>query len=172
MSNRVRCATCGEEHDLSDLEPGYRLPDAYFAVPEGERAHRTNFSRGQGRIRDAEDTERRHFLRVLLPIPVRGERRNCSWGVWVEVSGPAWQLTYDRWDDPVQHEEPPFPGTLANSLKGYDGTLGLPGLVQLTGPTTPPRFVLDRGVEHPLVRDQREGVYPERVVEWLTAHVH
>jgi hypothetical protein len=170
--DRVKCAQCGEEHDLSNLEPSYARPDAYFGVPPEERSTRTSFSVGEGRIRDAEDTERRHFLRVLLRIPIRGEQQTCAWGVWVEVDGYYWQRAYDRWDDPLQHDEPPFPGRLANELKAFQRTFGLPGRVQLTGPSTAPNFILDPVVEHPLAGEQRQGVYPERVIEWLMAHIH
>lgn len=105
-----------------------------------------------------------------MPVPVRGEEHACSWGVWVEVSARAWNRTRELWDAPDQHEEPPFPGVLANSLDGYEGTLGLPGKVRLTGPTTVPEFRFDAEVEHPIAREQREGVYPERVYEWLGRH--
>lgn len=169
--DRVQCAKCGVEHDLSSLEPSYARPDAYYAVPPEEREARTNFGDSAGRIRDAEDTERRHFVRALLRMPVRGQSEVCAWGVWVEVEGRHYQRVHELWDDPAQDREPPFPGRLANALKGYEGTLDLSGRVQLTGPDTAPDFVLDP-VGHPLAREQRAGVYPERVVEWLMAHVH
>jgi hypothetical protein len=168
----VRCALCGEQHDLLALEPNYAWPDAYHEVPKKQRKYLTNFSRDDGRIRNADDTERRHFLRVLLSVPIRGEGRDIAWGVWVEVSAADWERAYDLWDDPRQGEQPPFPARLANALRGYEGTLGLPGLVRLTGPNTPPLFELAADVDHPLAREQREGVYPERVVEWVSAHHH
>jgi hypothetical protein len=169
---KVRCATCGEEADLLAMEPSYDRPDAYFEVPKRQREYLTNFSKDDGRIRNAEDTERRHFLRVLLSIPIRGDQRDIAWGVWVELSAADWERAYDLWDDPDQANEPPFPATLANALKGYEGTLGLPGRVRLTGPTTAPLFELDENVDHPLAREQREGVFAERVVEWISAHHH
>jgi hypothetical protein len=169
---RVRCATCGEESDLLAMEPSYGRPDAYFEVPKDQREYLTNFSKDDGRIRNVDDTERRHFLRVLLSVPIRGEKKDCAWGVWVEVSGTDWERAYDLWDDPKQVDEPPFPATLANALKGYEGTLGLPGRVQLTGPKTAPLFELDPGVDHPLASEQREGVFAERVIEWVSAHHH
>ncbi len=169
---KVRCAICGEESDLLAMEPSYGRPDAYFKVPKRQREYLTNFSKDDGRIRNADDTERRHFLRVLLSIPIRGGDRDVAWGVWVEVSGADWERAYELWDDPDQAKAPPFPATLANALKGYEGTLGLPGRVQLTDPATAPLFELDASLDHPLAREQREGVCPERVVEWVSAHHH
>ena len=178
--DRMRCAHCGEEHDLSELEPSYDRPDAYFEVRAEERDARTHFDSDDGRIHDAPSgaeggegaREGRHFLRALLPIPVRGEDGSCSWGVWVEVSRWAWERTRRRWNDPGQRDEPPSAGQLATALLGYDGTLGLPGRVQLTGPATAPCFILDDAVAHPLARDQRDGVFPERVLEWLSSVSH
>jgi hypothetical protein len=168
----VRCATCGEEKELLAMEPSYGRPDAYFEVPKKQRQFLTNFSKDDGRIRNADDTERRHFLRVLLSIPIRGEERDCAWGVWVEVNEADWERAYDLWEDPEQSKLPPFPATLANALRGYENTLGLRGQVRLTGPTTAPLFELDPDVDHPLAREQREGVFAERVVEWVSAHHH
>jgi hypothetical protein len=169
---KVRCATCGQEHDLVTVEPNYSWPDAYHEVPKKQRKYLTSFGTDDGRIRNAEDTERRHFLRVLLSVPITGESADVAWGVWVEVSAADWERAYERWEDPKQAEEPPFPARLANSLRGYEGTLGLPGTVKLTGPGMAPLFELDADVEHPLVQEQREGVTRERVVEWVSAHHH
>jgi hypothetical protein len=169
---KVRCTTCGEESDLLAMEPSYSRPDAYFEIPKDQREFLANFSSDDGRIRNAEDTERRHFLRVLLSIPIRGEARDVAWGVWVEVSPADWERAYDLWDDPKQGKEPPFPAKLANTLRCYEGTVGLPGQVQLTSPKAAPVFTLDPDADHPLARDQREGVQIDRVIEWVSAHHH
>ena len=172
--DRARCPTCGEEHDLSEFEPTYRRPDAYLEVPEDERAFRTIAGKDDCRVRDADDTNRRFFLRVMLPVPVRGTVAPCNWGVWVEVTESSFARTHELWDAPeaAQLLEPTFAASLANTLLGYTGTVGLPGRVQLTGPTTTPRFTLDSDLVHPLALEQRNGVFPERVVEWLAAHMH
>lgn len=172
--DRLRCPTCGEEHDLSDFEPSYRHPDPYLAVAADEREFRTISGSDDCRVRDADDTERRYFLRVLLPVPIRGSAERCCWGVWIEVSEAAFERTRELWDAPAAEQlaEPAFSGYLANALNGYEGTLGLPGEVQLTGPVTAPIFTLAADLAHPLAVEQRGGVYPERVVEWIAAHVH
>jgi len=166
----VRCTTCGAEHDWSDLEPVFHRPDAYLEVPESEREHRTLASNDDCRIRDADDTWRRYFLRVLMPIPVRGEARDCRWGLWVEVSAATFARVRALWDQPGQAGEPPFAATVANTVRGYPATLGLPGQFRLTGPTTPPFFHFDPAVDHPLAAEQRAGVFPERILEWLHEH--
>jgi hypothetical protein len=154
------------------MEPSFERPDAYWAVPEAERPHRTLAGKSDCRIRDLADTERRYFLRVMLPIPIRGESRDCNWGIWVEVSAAAFKTAWDRWDDHAQAREAPFPGVLANTVRGYPSTLGLPGLVQLTGPTTPPEFRFAAEVDHAFAQEQRDGVFPERRLEWLMRRAH
>jgi hypothetical protein len=170
--DKVRCGTCGGEHDLGDMEPSYTYPDAYLAMPADVRDLRATFGSDECRLHDGADADARYFLRVLLPMPVRGEQEACAWGVWAEVSEAAFARTRDRWDDPGSCDEPPFEATLANALTCYASTLGLPGAVTLSGPDIVPTFTLARELDHPLAREQRDGVHPERVVEWLFAHLH
>jgi hypothetical protein len=154
------------------MEPSFERPDAYWAVPEAERPQRTLAGKSHCRIRDITDTERRYFLRVMLAIPIRSEGRTCNWGTWAEVSASDFKTAWNRWDDADQANEPPFAGVLANSVGGYPETLGLPGLVQLTGPTTAPEFRFPDSIEHPFAREQRDGVFPERRLEWLMQRAH
>ena len=170
--DKVRCDTCGGEHDLSEMEPSYTYPDAYLAVPTEERDRRSIVGTDECRLHDGSNTDPRYFLRVLLPMPVRGEGEACAWGVWAEVSEADFSRTRELWDDPAQYDEPSFAATLANALTCYSSTLGLPGSVTLEGPAIIPTFVLDNELDHPLAREQRDGVHPERVVEWLFAHLH
>jgi hypothetical protein len=170
--NRVVCPTCGEEHDLSEMEPSYRWPDAYVAIPTDERASRTRARKDDCRIRDSGGANTQYFLRVLVPVEVRGESEPCCWGLWVEVDETAFARTSELWEDPAQEREPAFAARLANNIKGYEDTLGLPGLVQLTGPSSVPTFTLATSVQHPFAAEQREGVYPERVLEWLSRLYH
>ena len=170
--DKVRCDTCGGEHDLSEMEPAYTYPDAYLAVPPEERDVRAMVGSDECRLEEHPSGDPRYFLRVLLPMPVRGEEDLCAWGVWAEVSEDAFTRTRQLWDDPSQEEEPPFEATLANALTCYSSTLGLPGQVTLSGPAIVPTFTLAGELDHPLAQEQRDGVHPERVVEWLFAHLH
>jgi hypothetical protein len=162
----IRCPKCGEEHDLWENEIGFEHPDEVFALPEVER---------QARAKCGTDLcvldGTRHFIRAVLSVPVRGERRDFGWGVWAEVSREAYARYYELWDSPNQSREPAFPGRLANALPGYETSLGLPLMVQLTSAEERPALTVADSA-HSLAREQREGVYPERVLEWLAEYLH
>jgi hypothetical protein len=168
----IRCSQCGEEHDIFGIEPRYGRPDAYLRVPIDEREFRTRCGDDWCRLRDRAGNQEQFYLRVTLPVEVLGERRQLHWGVWVEVTQSVYERVMDLWDDTNQAAEPPLPGTLANELPDYPSTLGLRGSIQLSGPSTAPRFFLEKQMDHLLAREQRSGVYPERALEWVSRFVH
>ena len=65
--DKVRCETCGGEHDLSEMEPSYTYPDAYLAMPPEVRDVRATVGSDECRLVDGPGTDPRYFLRVLLP---------------------------------------------------------------------------------------------------------
>jgi hypothetical protein len=64
----VTCPYCHRPHDILALEPTLQHPDAYLEVPERERAERTMGTEDMRAVRDAADTQRRYFLRVLVRV--------------------------------------------------------------------------------------------------------
>jgi hypothetical protein len=62
------------------------------------------------------------------------------------------------------------PAKLANE-PDYPSTLALPGAVRLIGPDKAPQFHLAQ-LDHPLAREQRTAVYPERALEWVARFLH
>jgi len=170
--DRVCCPTCGEEHDLHEIEPCFDRPDAYFAIPEAERRTRAWNGDQLCVLWEHNDLPRRHFVRAILPIPIRGEPNSYAWGVWIEVAESDFSFIHDHWTDPNQASAAPMPGHLANELPSMASTLGLPGTLQLTGPSTVPEYHLDRTLPHELAAEQRDGVFTERLVEWAARAVH
>src|SRR5688572_26783627 len=106
--DRVPCAQCGVEHDLSDLEPSFWRPDHWFAVPEDERETRIWDSNDACAIRAPDDADWRYFLRTLLPVAVHGEGRAFCHGLWVEVPAASFHRVIERWRDPELAGEPAF----------------------------------------------------------------
>jgi hypothetical protein len=163
---QVHCATCGEPHDLSDLDVGFTYPDAYFAVRPDEREARWMVHSDLMAL-DGE----RFFIRGLVQIPVRGGGRPFAWGAWVRVAKEDFDRYEALYDDPNRGGDPPFPGRLATQLPGYPQTLGLAVSVQPNGDEMRPSFtVLDTA--HPLAAEQREGIWPERLLEHVSAVLH
>lgn len=169
--DRVQCSYCGEEHDLSEMEPSFEYPDAYFEIPEQRRAQQVSYAGSSCTIRDGagQDDQHRHFLRALLPIPVRGEHDAFCWGVWVEVSAGDFARAHEREHGDVGLA---LEARLANAIPGVAPTLGLAGELQFVEPALLPPFLLAVESGHPLADEQRDGVYPERVLEWLAPILH
>lgn len=169
---RVNCASCGHEHDLADLEPSFDRPDAYFELSEADRATRTLNTVALCAIRGVDGAPLRCFIRMVIAIPVRGESKPFCWGAWAEVAEPDFVRFADGWDHPDQEDWPSFPGRLANAIPlqpdGAPPTLGLPGDLSFTAPREFPTFVLQASVDHPFAVEQREGIYPERLFEYVS----
>jgi hypothetical protein len=141
-------------------------------VPEGEREHRTVLKQERCWIRDHADTERRRFLRVVMPVPVHGEPRPCNWGVWVELDATVSRRVDELWDDPLQGSEPRLAATLANEIGEFPGSEGLAGSLQLIDERTRPSFFVAESTMHALVKAQRHGVPVEDSIAWVAARVH
>jgi hypothetical protein len=168
----IRCSRCGEAHDIFAIEPSFARPDAYLRIPPDQREERARAGDDWCRLRAPAEDDERFFLRVTLPVEVLGEGRRIHWGVWVEVNQSVYQRSMDLWDDTNQAAEAPLPGVLANQLPDYPSTLGLPGVIRLRGPGMAPHFYLQQDVEHALAHEQRGGVYPERIMEWVARFIH
>lgn len=166
--DRVHCAACNAEHDLSELEPSFARPDAFFALPPDERTARVRDCGDACTIRDDAGAAR-HYLRVRVPIPVRGEHEAFHWIAWAEIDAACWRRLVDEAHD---GEGTTFAcaARLANDFPGYPATLDLPGVVQVTERLLRPGFMLAADVRHPLATEQREGIHAERLLEIVGAH--
>lgn len=156
--DRPRCEVCGEEHD--ELEPGFRRPDAVFAVPEAERA---------ARVRESDDLVsidgEAFFVRCVAPIPVRGREEPYSWGFWVKIARDDFEAYRRTFDAGAPADHPGFRGTIANQTHVLPPTLGVevhvhPG----RGRHRPSLMLLDPA--HVLTRAQELGVEPAVIHDW------
>lgn len=168
----VECRICGAGHVLGAREPSFRRPDPFLAVPPEERGFRTLDGDDACAVRDADEGNRRYFLRVLMPFAVDGVAEPFAWGVWVEVTEGQYQRVGELWDDPRQGEEAAFPARLANRLPRYPGSEELSGLVSLSGVGEIPHLRLTAPATHLLVMEQRDGVSALRAFEWVMPFYH
>ena len=155
---------CGSEHDVSEHEIAYALPDDYFALPPEERDRR-------GMANDDLCVQEAASSSEPFSDSIPEEGREYCWGLWAEVSPEAFKWYLDWYSVDRQAEVPAFAGRLANELAGYESTKGLAVSVQLTGATTRPRLTLTN-LQHQLSQEQRNGVTPQRLLEFLAPYLH
>ncbi len=168
---KIKCSRCPEEHDISQMEPSFALPDCIAEMsPWARNGNGVVVSKDICAIR-----KDRGFVRVLLPIPIQGGAP-CNWGVWVEMfKYSEFMDVVDAWTEPelLQLQRS---AKLANELQTYPGSLGLPGMVSFTDMKSIGRFELFRdmgaAVDHGLVNDQSNGVDMARKLEWLLLALH
>lgn len=106
----------------------------------------------------------RFFIRAVLPLPVASLERPYNIGLWVELERPAFLRVCELWSEPGQANEPPFSVAIANAIPSLTSTLGLPAMLQLTGPTTRPQVQVEPG-EHRIYHEQVKGIDGHRVYE-------
>jgi hypothetical protein len=159
----LRCPDCGEDH--GDLEPAFRRPDVIAALSATERRDHAKESDDLCALRG--DDGVRFFVRCVLRVRLVDVEDDTHWGLWAEIDGDDFQRILELWSDPVQATEPPKPGRIANRVRGYADTIGLPVLVRLTGPTSRPLLELPADSAHPFAVECLAGVKAHRVAEWL-----
>lgn len=137
------CFDCGELHLLDEIELTFRRPDAIVALSEEEREQSAKESEDICAIWGSDAEGHRYFIRGLLPLKVIARLEPYNIGVWIEVSELDFHKIYELWDAETQSIEPPFKGMLANEIPTKPESLGLRGYLQLTGPKTRPKFMLD-----------------------------
>ena len=158
MSDLVRCADCGEYHPIADIELSFVRAQPIAELSETERSSgRCQESDDLGALWGASDDEHRYFVRGVMPFALRGQGRDYSLGVWVEIARSSFDRILELWDLENQSAEPSFAGRLANVIPFHENTLGLPVTVQLTGPRTRPQFFLCPST-HRLYLEQLHGI--------------
>ena len=134
---QFECRTCRQTH-AGIPAFGAEAPDAYLALPEGERAARAELSSDQCVIDD-----KQFFIRACLELPVRAHAEPLSWGVWVSVSETSFQRVAELWEVEGREAEPPLFGWLNTSVPGYQETRNLNARVRLQPVGTRPIIELE-----------------------------
>jgi hypothetical protein len=161
------CASYKQFHADLPLSYAADSPDSYAWLKESERARRAVLGSDQCII-----DEEAYFLRGLIEIPVPGFEDKFLWGVWARV----WRNDFDEisshWD--TQGREDligPYKGTLNNKLSEYADTLNLKCTIRIQPVGSRPLFFIDEP-DHPLAREQREGISLERIQEIASNLMH
>lgn len=151
-----QCGTCGKQHDHLPRDIGFRRPDAYFNVPEGQRERRVLIDDDLCII-----DEMTFFLRGVLYLPFQNGAGQFGWGIWATVSPDDFRAYVAAWHDDAEDHLPPFPGQIASALGPYPDSLGLSVTIQALSGGERPRLTVV-SAEHPLGLDQRAGISDEK----------
>jgi hypothetical protein len=116
--------------------------------------------------------EDQHFVRCMLELPIRGSASEYfAFGIWSSLSKPNFALYVETFDDGEQGALGPWFGWFSNRLRGYPDTFGLKCQVHPRSSGQRP-FIEFEPADHPLARDQREGITLDRLLEIYAAHGH
>ena len=161
------CSVCGEEHD--DLpELAFDEPDAWSRLDDDERAR--SLLDGDGcEIHSAAGDF--YFVRGVLELPLEDSPGSWAFGVWCALTKAGYDRYSELFHDPAHVGERPWPSRLGNELPGYPRSLNLKGRISVPEVGLRGALLLD-DADHPLVRDQREGVRLQRVLELVEPVVH
>lgn len=157
------CSVCGEYHDELMLDIRMGLPEPVFELPEDERAERAAVADDWCVLR-GDDGSDHFYVRGLLRIPIPSLDAYFGYGTWVEVDAASFDRLGELWDDERGGDEPPFAGRLANELTPYDGTVGLPVMLQLREVDLLPTVEVVE-TDHVLRAEQRAGISEARAHE-------
>lgn len=170
LDGRFKCSSCDAWHPgLFDL--ACNRPDPCprsIPVAEEEPSDENNFLTSDLCVLGGKT----FFVRAILELPLRDgpADQRFAFGVWTSLSGKSFRSYLEDDGDAFRAGEGWF-GWLANTLKGYPGepTLGCDVFPQ--DGNMRPKLVL-HDAEHPLVRDQREGISFDRLLEIYAANGH
>jgi hypothetical protein len=158
VTDRWTCAACGEEHVGLPLDFAFDEPVHW----DGPRAPGDYLDSDLCVWTDDGGT-RCHFVRGVLEIPVLETGDRFAYGVWGSLSAESFERLLADWDDAGRVEAPPYFSWLSNSIPGYPETLNLRANVITRTPDLRPAIVLADDDDHPLAREQRDGITIERV---------
>lgn len=163
---RWTCSRCGADHEGAPLNWAFEEPWHW----NGGNAPDDWISEDLCAWTD-DAGEPAFFIRGVLAIPVLDSDEDFGYGVWSSLSRRSFDRVRELWDDPARVDEAPYFGWLSNSLPGYPETVSLPLDVITDELENRPKLRLHDG-DHPLIREQREGITPGRVLEIAELNMH
>ena len=115
--------------------------------------------------------EHHFFVRGCLDIPIVGEGRSFTWGVWVSLSEQSMKEVVTNWEEASRINLGPYFGWLCNRLPEYPDTMFLKTTVHVRPIGERPYIQLEE-TDHPLSVDQRDGIAATRMQEIISSVLH
>lgn len=159
------CGRCGRWHDELPFSYHAAAP-AYWSAqleddPESELGEEQCVIRGE-----------HFFVRGLIRLPVRDLDSDFEWGVWVSLSRENFLRTSELWTQDGRENAPPMFGWVSSELPVYaTSTLNLESNVH-TQPVGLRPLIELQPTDHPLARQQREGITRDQVEEFAAELLH
>ncbi len=161
-----KCSVCDKVHQgLPDI--AYDAPSHYYSLTEKDRGARAALN-GDFCVVDGEA----FYIRTFLYIPVHGYEDGFGWGVWSSLSEKNFKRYQETfWDDDQSKLGPMF-SWFASSLPNYPETLSLRCNVLPQDDRERPLVKFDPEQDHPLVRDQLNGISQQRAISFASLVLH
>jgi hypothetical protein len=165
---KFTCHSCGKEHDLEDLSFGFHSPLQWDSLSDSERS-KSVLGEEQCEIDSGEGKS--FYVRACLDIPIRGTKREFTWGVWCSLSEKSYTEIAKHWDDSHREKIGPHFGWLCSNIPGYPETVFLKTEVHQRPIGLRPLVKLEP-TEHPLAVDQRDGIELARLTDLVAPLLH
>lgn len=172
---RWKCGNCEEWHSGPCLDFAY--PEPYYwddGLDPG------NVVRGASPLAALPDTFLNEdfcaikgadfFVRGIIRLPILGTTEHFCWGAWGSLSRENFERLLTLHDDPKRAELPPMFAWLSSKIPEYPDTLSLKMYAHVQAPGEVPYFELEP-TDHPLPKEQHQGIGPERVREIMMKQV-
>ncbi|MBK8479204.1 MAG: DUF2199 domain-containing protein [Opitutaceae bacterium] len=150
----LKCAICGEEHDVADFAWHFREPLPWLLASDAERAH-SAMTEEQCELVTHEGMHL--FIHALLHIPIKGSDEVFTWGVWCSLSEKSYSEVSDNWENSERVGLGPYFGWLCSKIPEYPDTMYLKTHVHQREVGLRPTVELEQTM-HPLAIHQREGI--------------
>lgn len=161
------CATCGQYHEHLPLCFGAAAPALWFAIPEAEREARAELASEQCII-----DGKYFFVLGRIVLPLLDGPATFVWLAWASLSPANFLRMSTLWDTPGREAEPPYFAWLQSALPGYEpSTLSLKACVRTMPVGERPLIELEP-CDHPLSREQRDGITLARLRQIASAVLH
>lgn len=158
------CAICDAKHSSLPLCFGADPPWRAF-VPEAEFDKRVELNKDQCVV------DREHFfIRGHIELPILDSSDTFTWSVWCSLSEKSFLRMVDRWEDPNREGDGYF-GWLCSRIPVYPSTIHLKTNVLVRTVGVVPLIEIQE-CEHPIYRDQRDGITRTRVHEFVHTLTH
>ncbi len=173
LNSRDRvCPCCGQRHGgLFALATG--KPDIWTGDPADAQPNTAIWDSGHVLTEDFCIVDAQYFfVRGVAHLPIiGGDGEDFGLGVWSSLSKDNFKRYVADFGEPELTETGPWFGWFSNSLFGYPETLNLQcAVTPRAGGTRPAIVVTDD--DHPLAREQREGISLDRILELYAANGH